>query len=160
MSEPDSEEFHWRETYHILFNSANRPTVSQVERALGELGRQIHLDELTADDDGFFESVIVQSPDDYAALEIDYESGEAVEEQAGQLAKQLRGEADRAQLQKLVAADSRLDVMHFERIVDERYSDDENDDMLDPGCLLMVVEALVRLTRGIAIDPAAGAILP
>ena len=31
--------------------------------------------------------------------------------------------------------------------------------MLDPSCLLMVVDALVELTEGLPIDPASGQIL-
>ena len=37
--------------------------------------------------------------------------------------------------------------------------DDEMGDMLDPSSLLMIVDALVGLTEGVAVDPASGAIL-
>jgi len=159
MSDVGDEEFHWRETYYIFFKQSARPMVTAVEHALGELSRRIQLENLVADDEGRFESVMIQSPDDYAALEVDYESGEAVIEQAAQLAKQLRSEADADGLRRLTSADARLDVMHFERVV-TTYDEEEAEEMLDPGCLLMVVEALVKLTGGIAIDPASGAILP
>jgi hypothetical protein len=160
MSTEDNEEYNWRETYHILFREADRPTLTQVERALGSLGHHIRLENVTADEEGRFESATIQSPDDYAALEIYYESGEAVVEQAAQLARQLKSEAEPAQLRRLVSANARLDVMHFEHIVGNAYDDEDVEEMLDPTCLLMVVEALVDLTRGVAIDPASGAILP
>ena len=61
----------------------------------------------------------------------------------------------------LLRADARLDVMHFEMMSDgDDLDEDEMDEMFDPSCLLMVVESLVELTRGVAIDPASGAILP
>jgi len=159
MSEEGRDEYRWRETYFILFSTSARPTLTQVERVLGELSTRVELDRLAADEDGRFESLTLEAPDDYAALEVSYESGEAVVEQAVELAKQLQEEAEPAQLAQLLKADGRLDVMHFEHIMGNAYADDESEEMLDPSCLLMVVEALVALTGGVAIDPAAGAIL-
>ena len=37
--------------------------------------------------------------------------------------------------------------------------EDEPDEILDPSALLLVLEALARLTHGIAIDPQAGTVL-
>ena len=159
MSNNGADEYHWRETYYILFESSQRPTLTQVERSLGELSNRIKLENLNADDEGRFESLMLQSPDDYAALEVSYESGEAVVEMAVDMAKQLKSEAEPEQLAQLLKSDARLDVMHFEQIVSGPEEDDA-EEMLDPSCLLMVVDALVELTGGIAIDPASGAILP
>jgi hypothetical protein len=156
----ESDEYHWRETYYVLFRASQRPTGVQVQRALRKLRNKIEMQSLQCDDDGRFESLLIESPDDYAALEVSFEAGEAVVEQAHELAKQLKGEADSHQLAQLVKADARLDVMHFEHVVADGASDDDLDEMLDPGCLLMVVEALVELTDGIAVDPVSGAILP
>ena len=158
-------ELQWRETYFIFFPQANRPTLTQVERVLGELNPKFVLQQLTADDDGLFESVMVLSTDDNAAVEISLELGEAVVEQRTELAQHLRREATPRQLATIAAADARLDVMHFEHVSDVHgddnlnVGDDELDEMLDPGSLLLVVEALVKLTRGVPIDPATGAIM-
>lgn len=159
MSGNGNEDYHWRETYYILFDAARRPTLTQVERILGELSGHIRLENLTANEDGQFESLVLQSPDDHAALEISYETGEAVIEQAVDLAKQLKAEAEPQQLTQLLKASARLDVMHFEQVVRGGFGEDE-DEMLDPSCLLMTVDALRELTGGIAVDPASGAILP
>jgi len=159
MSGNGSDDYHWRETYYILFDASERPTLTQVEHAVGELSGHIRLQNLTADDDGHFESLMLQSPDDYAALEISYEAGEAVIEQAVDLAKQLKSEAEPQQLARLIKANARLDVMHFAQVVPDASGEDD-DEMLDPSCLLMVVDTLRDLTGGIAIDPASGAILP
>ena len=155
-----SNEFEWRETYFILFKANNRPTLTQVERVIGSLSDRLQLQNLRANDEGRFESVMVRSPDDYAAIEISFETGDAVIEQGTELAKQLRSEASQEELAKLVSSDARLDLMHFEQMVEGAVIDDEMGDMLDPSSLLMIVDALVGLTEGVAVDPASGAILP
>ncbi len=162
MAGDEQKEYQWRETYFILFHSSARPTLTQLEHNVSELSDRFQLGNLTADDEGRFESVVIQAPDDYAALEISYETGEAVMAQAVDLAKHLQGEAAPDELARLVRADARLDVMHFEQVFSDAVLDGEDDleEMLDPSCLLMVVEALVKLTDGIAIDPSSGAILP
>ena len=109
-----------------------------------------------------FESVLVQAPEDHAALEISYETGDAVIEQSAELAKQLKGDVTPDQLKRLLRADARLDVMHFERVSADSFADDDEEfatGALDPGSLLNVVEALAKLTHGLPIDPASGAIL-
>ena len=67
------------------------------------------------------------------------------------------------QLQQMLKSDARLDVMLFERVRGESLDPDDDDDWesgsLDPSSLLNVVEALAKLTGGLPIDPASGAIL-
>jgi hypothetical protein len=156
------DQLEWRDTYFILFQQSGRPTLTQVEAAIADSARHITLENLEADEDGMFESLLVQAPDDHSALEISYETGDAVIEQSAALAKQLRGEATADQLKRLLRADARLDVMHFERVNSGEFGDDEGDiegEAVDPASLLNVVEALAKLTRGLPIDPASGAIL-
>jgi hypothetical protein len=182
-SKPRSgDELLWLETYFILFPSKRRPTLTQVERAITQADPRLKLENLAADDDGFFESVLVESPEDNAAVEISYETGEAVIEQNLQWAKQLKKQLSPKQLQHIVAADARLDVAHFERVeaggarkaselgdavppggdaYGDEYADEEFDEeaameIFDPTCLLTVVDALAALTKGLTIDPAAG----
>ncbi|HEY4232359.1 MAG TPA: hypothetical protein VGM76_02955 [Lacipirellulaceae bacterium] len=155
------DQLEWRDTYFILFQSSGRPTLTQVEGAITGATRRVTLENLEANEDGLFESVLVQAPEDHAALEISYETGDAVIEQSAQLAKQLKGEVTPDQLKRLLRADARLDVMHFERVSADSFDDDDEfaAGALDPGSLLNVVEALAKLTRGLPIDPASGAIL-
>jgi hypothetical protein len=162
FDDDESDQLEWRDTYFILFQRSDRPTLSQVEAAIGEATRRVSLENLEADEDGMFESVLVQAPEDHAALEISYETGEAVMEQSAELAKQLRGEVTNDQLKQLLRADARLDVMHFERVAGDSPDDAEDEwagEVLDPGSLLNVVDALAKLTGGLPIDPASGAIL-
>ncbi len=110
------DELLWLETYFIVFPSDRRPTLSQVEHALAGADSHLRLENLEADDDGLFASLLVESPEDHAAVEISYETGEAVIEQNLEWAKQLQKRLPPKQLQQLVAADARLDVAHFERV--------------------------------------------
>ncbi len=161
MLPDDRENYHWRETYFVLFQSRRRPTLTQIERTLGEINAKYQLVDLTADEDGLFESLTLRSPDDHAMLEITFESGDAVTEQAAELADQLGREAEPEQLATLRRSDARLDLMHFEQLSDDVPADeDEMEEMLDPSCLLMVVDALIDLTDGVPVDPASGTILP
>jgi hypothetical protein len=165
MTDSPDDELEWRDTYFILFNQSERPTLTQVESAIGKTSRRLKLEHLEADDDGMFESVLVQAPQDNAALEISYETGEAVEAQSADLAKQLKGELDKKQLAQMLRADARLDVMLFERVRSNDWDGEGGDDddwesgSLDPSSLLNVVEALAKLTGGLPIDPASGAIM-
>jgi len=164
MAEND-DQLEWRDTYFILFQRADRPTLTQVEAAITEASRRLRLENLEADDDGMFESALVQAPQDNAALEISYEMGDAVIQQSADLAKQLKDDLKGKQLQRMLKADARLDIMLFERVQDDELVEEEEDDeewqggSLDPSSLLNVIGALAKLTGGLPIDPASGAIL-
>jgi len=161
MTVESDDQLEWRDTYFILFDQSDRPTLTQVEAAITEASQSLKLENLEADEDGMFESLLVQAPQDNAALEISYETGEAVVAQSTDLAKQLKGELNAKQLAKMLKANARLDVMLFERVRSDGF-DDEDDwetGSLDPSSLLNVVEALAKLTGGLPIDPASGAVL-
>ena len=110
------DELLWLETYFILFPSKRRPTLTQVEHALTGANPRLRLKNLAADEDGRFASVLVESPEDNAAVEVSYEVGEAIAEQNMQWAKELQSKLSPKQLQTIVSADARLDVAHFERV--------------------------------------------
>lgn len=153
-------ELNWRETYFVFFPSNRRPQSKVMQSTLKQLSDRFVLQNLEADDQGRFESILVEAPDDHAALEISYEAGESVIEQSAQLAKQLKSELDERQLAELLRADARMDIMHFEHIREEdNFGDFEEDEILDPGCLLLVVGALADLTKGLPIDPSSGAVV-
>jgi hypothetical protein len=162
----NDEQLEWRDTYFVLFQQANRPTLTQVEAAITETSKRLKLQNLEADEDGMFESLLVQAPQDNAALEISYERGDAVVEQSSELAKQLKDELGPKQLKQMLKADARFDVMLFEQVHGDQFGadgDGDDDDWetmtLDPSSLLNVVQALAKLTKGLPIDPASGAIL-
>jgi hypothetical protein len=163
MAEETDDQLEWRDTYFVLFRQADRPTLTQVEAAITESSKRLKLENMEADEDGMFESVLVEAPQDNAALEISYERGDSVAEQSVEFAKQLKDELTPKQLKLILKADARLDVMLFERVSDE-FADANDDEeweggSLDPSSLLNVVGALAKLTGGLPIDPASGAVL-
>lgn len=169
MSTFENPAYRWRETYFVMFDAGNRPTVSQLEAALAELNDQFELQNLQADEDGRFESVTLVSPDDFAALDVCFVQGEEVIEQASQFAKDMKrsGGGDPAELKKLAAATAKLDVLHFQDIAGGlanvpaggETEEDELDEMFDPSALLVVLDSLVELTGGVAVDPQTGTVV-
>ena len=160
MSTFESDDFRWRETYFVLFDSSRRPPKSKVEQALRNLSDRFELSHISGDDDGSFESLTLIAPDDYAALDICYVDGDEVVEQTQQLAKEMKTVSlqpgDLNKLARLPKCDARFDIMHFERVMDAA---EEEDEMLDPSALLLVMDALVDMTGGVGVDPQSGALM-
>jgi len=162
MSMFENDQFRWRETYFVLFDSSKRPALQKLQQKLAGLNKRFAFTNPSADEDGAFESLTVLAPDDFAALDISYLDGEEVVEQAATLAEEMKGPEcrpeERAKIHRLKRCDGRFDVLHFEQVsgFDE---DEEEDEMMDPGALLTVLDALAALTDGIAVDPQAGAML-
>src|SRR6188474_1745548 len=129
MDDGNDDQLEWRDTYFVLFQQSNRPTLTQVEAAITETSQRLKLENLEADEDGMFESVLVHAPQDNAAVEISYEVGDAVIEQSAELAKQLKDEIGPKQLQQMLKSNARLDVMLFERV----RSDDADFDADEEG---------------------------
>lgn len=161
MSTFERDDFRWRETYFILFDSAQRPTLQRVEKALKNLGTNLALVNQHADDQGRIDSLTCMSPDDYAALDISYLEGEEVIEQGILLVEDMKSNAtdpeERDKLRRIAACDARFDVMHFQQV--SGGEEDDLDEMFDPSALLIVVEALTNLIDGLAVDPQSGAFL-
>jgi hypothetical protein len=162
MSMFEDRHYRWRETYFVLFDAANRPTLAQTKKAVAALGRRFQLKNVRGDDQDRIDSLTLLAPDDFAALDIAYLEGDEVLEQRVQLAEDLKSLAcdpdDRARLKRIRQCTARFDVLHFEQVVEED-EEDEEDEMLDPGSMLIVLEALAKLTGGIAVDPQSGTML-
>lgn len=152
------ERFEWRETYFILFPSAKRPSLKQVEKAVRKLGSHFELSGEEADDAGMIECLHIRSPEDHSALEIDYLSGDEVLAQVEELSRELaKDKSERDQIAKLKKCDARFEIMHFEEMADGY--DDDSDEVFDPSALLVVLDALIELTGGLGIDPQTGTLL-
>ncbi len=155
----EADQFQWRETYFVLFRSAKRPKLADVVATLAKLGSHYQLTDQQADDEGLFESLTLLSPDDFAALDISYLSGEDVAQQVAGLTEEMKpvDKSESGKFRELEKCDARLDIMHFEQMVDN--DGDEGDEMLDPSTLLIVLDALVALTGGVGIDPQSGSLM-
>lgn len=164
MSMFENSQYRWRETYFVLFNSRDRPTLKTVERALSALNENYLLTNLSADEQGRFDSLTLLSPDDFAALDLCYTSGAEVLEHGAELAADMEPAAcepdEVAAVKRIRQCDGRFDVLHFEQIPEfPEEEDDESEEMLDPSALLLVLGALAKITGGVAVDPQAGTIL-
>jgi len=162
MSLFEDQHYRWRETYFVLFDSGKRPALERVKHSLSALKQHYTLSNESADKKGRFESLTLLAPDDFAALDICYVGGEEVLEQGTQLAKEIKftlyDPSDQAKLKRLGKYDGRFDVLHFEQITEVSEEDDQ-EEMLDPSAVLIVLGALAKLTDGIAIDPQSGILM-
>ncbi len=160
MSLFENHEYRWRETYFVLFEQTKRPTLDTFKRMLASLPGHYQVSAASVEEDNLIESVTVVAPEDNAALDISYVDGEEVVEQAGDLQDQVKpsDEQERQKLRKLNRASARLDIMHFEH-VSSFEANDEEDEMLDPSALLVILDHLVEMTDGVAFDPQSGTLL-
>lgn len=162
MSLFENEEYRWRDTYFVLFQSQHRPTAGGTLQALEALGSRFQVQETRCDEEGRFESLSLVSPDDFSAMDISFVCGDEVEEQVATLLNegkpQQMSKEEQHKWKHLPGCDARFDIYHFERIVLSE-DDDEDEGFLDPGGLLIVLECLAKLCHGVSIDPQAGTVL-
>lgn len=166
MSLFDDDNYQWRETCFVYLKREQRPTAQLVETTLRETNHHFEVQNVSATDDGLFESCTLIAPDAYAAIELSYVEGEEVTEQLASLPKEIRQiTEDPEELKKadrLPEMTARIDVMHFERLTFS-YGEGEDDDtaegMFDPGALILVLEQLAYICDGVPIDPQSGAIM-
>ncbi len=154
-------DYHYRETYFVLFEAKNRPTAKQIEKALRELSTKYEIGEVSADDDGQLEAMTVVSADDYAAMDIVYADGEEVQEHVrDELLAELRAPGltptEQSKLHYLTQCDARYDVYHFEQIVG---GEEEGEEFLDPGSLLTILARIAKLCKGVGVDPQSGVMI-
>ena len=64
---------------------------------------------------------------------------------------------DREKLAELRECNARFDIFHFEQVSPS--GEDEDDEVLDPGALLIAIEKLSLLCNGIGIDPQSGSLM-
>jgi hypothetical protein len=164
MSLFENDHYRWRETYFVLFDSAKRPTWQRAKQVLSALSNHYTLSNFSHDKRGLMESLTLLAPDDFAALDVCYVGGEEVLEQGTQLAREIKfalyDPADQENLKKLGKYDGRFDVLHFEQIAEAGEEDEgDADELLDPSAVLIVLDALAKLTEGIAIDPQSGILM-
>jgi hypothetical protein len=162
MSLFENDQFRWRETYFVLFDSKRLPTVAGMKRVLDELGDRFEVVEIRSDEDEQFESLTIVSPQDFAGMDITYDAGEDVAIQVEDLLKELTRTSltpeDREKLKRIKEYHARFEIFHFEQLM-AGASESEDDEYLDPGGLLIVMQKLAQHCGGVAIDPQAGAFM-
>jgi hypothetical protein len=160
MSMFEDSRYRWRETYFVLFPAKKRPALKSMTKMLSELNKRFELTNSNADDEGLVDSLTLIAPDDFAALDICYTGGGEVLEQSASLIDDLKKLGVEGPppvpWEQIKKYDGRFDVLHFEQISEAAEGDAEEDDLLDPSALLVVLAALARWTGGVALDPQAG----
>jgi hypothetical protein len=150
--------FRWRETFLVLFEESNRPTVEAVERALARVGK-FDSEQTNESVDGLIESLTVTNSIDCVGLDIVFVDGEEAAEQIEELQTDISPDdllpGQEEMLDKLPLCNARLDLLHFEQLT-ASFSEDDDEEFLDPGSLLGVAESLAQLVNGVAVDPGSG----
>ena len=163
MSMFENSRYRWRETYFVLFDAKQRPKLTTVTKAISALNKRFELSNLSADSEGGFDSLTLESPDDFAALDICYTGGAEVLEQGASLVEDLKKAGSESPppvpWEQIKRYEGRFDVLHFEQIPEEADESAEEEEMLDPSALLVVLGVLAKLTHGVAVDPQAGTFL-
>lgn len=158
MSLFGNEKYKWRETYFVLFRRDDHPSVEAVASAL-ETGHN-KVTNVNSDAEGRFESATVQSPEDFSGMDVTFVAGEEVRDHVKELlndfAKQTLSSEDEAKLNLLGECDSRFDIFHFEEVDNATGGEEE---FLDPGALLLVIEQIAHLCKGVGIDPQSGSLI-
>ena len=163
MSLFENDEYQWRETFFIFFQDGVSLDATTIRDHLSNLDPRYQVTNVRANDQGEIESITLFAPDDYAAMDISVVSGEDIQEQKLDLIKELQetAEADElSDIQRIERCDRRFEVYHFEQLVFVgRSPDDEDDDFMDPGAVLIVLQNLASLCNGIVVDPQSNTLL-
>ena len=157
-----NDQYRWRETYFVLFDLRDRPSQKELENALAGLGAGYQVSEVSTGEDGEVESLTVFSACDFAAMDVSFVTGEEVSEQITELRLELQDaaltEEEKAKLEQIGQCNARFDIFHFEQIVDDDSLDDQ-DEYMDPGSLLAVLQRLTSLCQGVGVDPQSGTLM-
>lgn len=145
--------YQYRDTYFVLFPKENRPSEAKLKALLNELGTKFETAEVRQTD-GKIDSLTLIDPQDYSAMDIAYVEGDDVVTQIGEIREEFRAITVRGddveKLKQLKDFDARFDIFHFEQVLD---AGDDEEEYVDPGGLLLVMEKLVQLCRGVGYDP-------
>jgi hypothetical protein len=158
MSLFENPESRWRETFLVLFEAQQRPSTDVFRRAVERLGDRYEVDSLIENDKSPVESLTLLTPADNAAMEISFVEGEEVVEQLEELRRQISQDdlvsEDQEKMARLDQCNVRYDILHFEHVQD--FLEDEDEEFMDPGGLLIVAETISGLCQGVAVDPQSG----
>ena len=146
----------------MLFHQEDRPSAEATLKAFETLGSRYAVQDVQSDEQGMLESLTLLSPDDFAAMDISYIAGEEVVEQVDNLVEEMgigqQSEVEAKRLKRIKGCNARFDIYHFEQVVMSE-EDDDDEGFFDPGALLIVLQSLAKLCKGIGIDPQTGTVV-
>ncbi|GIW93746.1 MAG: hypothetical protein KatS3mg110_1787 [Pirellulaceae bacterium] len=163
MSLFERTDYFWRETYFVFFREKKRPKTADLKRLVRSLGERFELVEAVGDQQGYFESLTLLAPADFAGLDVVYCRGEDIDAEKHELIEDLERTAASAQakhkLELLRQSDARFEVFHFEHVVPDDEEEYDELERLDPGGLLTLLAKLAEYTGGVIVDPQAAEFL-
>ena len=156
MSLFDDSNYRWRDTFLVLFDDEQRPTVELALSAIQQIGK-FEVRNSSESESQHIESITITSNVDLTGLEILYVAGAEVVEETEALVVELTEDAmllgQENALVQLSTANARFDILHFEKITENSNEPSDDDELMDPGSLLTVTAALADLVNGVAVDP-------
>ncbi|MFP6586341.1 MAG: hypothetical protein VB814_01775 [Pirellulaceae bacterium] len=156
MSLFDDPNYRWRDTFLVLFDDEQRPTIKLALSAIQQIGK-FKVRNSSESESRLIESITITSSVDLVGLEILYVASDEVAEEIEALVMELAEDAmllgNEDSLTQLSAANARLDILHFEKITENSNGPSDDDELMDPGSLLAVTAALANLVSGVAVDP-------
>ena len=142
--------YQYRETYFVLFPIDNRPTAEQLSQSVESLGDRYEIKEVHRDPEGRLESMTIIASSDFAGMTVTYVAGEEVSEQIAELNEMFKKTTltrdEISKIGKISGCNARFDVMHFEEVTSNE------DDFLDPGSMLTIVETVAKLVQGVGFE--------
>jgi len=156
MSLFDDPNYRWRDTFLVLFDDKQRPTIELAQSAIQQIGK-FEMQNFSESESRYIESMTITSSVDLIGLEILYVAGAEVVEETEALVLELAEDAlllgNEDSLTQLSTANARFDILHFEKITENSNEPSGDDELMDPGSLLAVTAALAGLVNGVAVDP-------
>ena len=160
MSLFENSDYQWRETYFVLFDQDSRPDADALKTALQSVREKYDVSEIR-EEEGEVASMTLISPYDFSAMDISYVSGDDVTAQVDELLGQINmadlTDEEKQKVDLIPQFNARFDIYHFEKVFMDGGAEEE--EFLDPGALLIVLEQLAKLCRGVGVDPQSGAIM-
>ena len=153
MSLFENDQYQYTDTFFVFFKRENLPTPEAVKTSIAELGDRYEFSKVAFREDQF-ESMSIQSPQDFSAMDIVLDLNADVTTQIEELLSEFRtltltGD-DRDKLMRFKTCNARFDLFHFEKQVK---GNEDPDAFIDPGGLLIVLENLRALCDGVGLDP-------
>lgn len=166
MSLFDNPEYKWRETYFVYFARHKMP---RLEEAVGRVRKRIpgvSTAGAARDENGVLQAVSILFPDSPSGVDIILSSPSDAPEPMIEAQNMLDEAPDKHTKRVLAHSDARVDILHFERTNNpptQRDLFNAEDDMppedFDPSGMFTLIEQLVGLSRGVAIDPQSGTVI-
>src|SRR5690242_11746327 len=89
MSLFGDDRYQWRETYFVLFQLTQRPLAKNVVDSLCQHNERYSVIDVRADEEGRFEALTLQSPEDFSAMDITLVTGDEVAEHIQELSREI-----------------------------------------------------------------------